>query len=278
MLKYFILLFFIPVVVVGLSMTVIFYYNPAITQSTMYGTSGPILYSASSIAPDGRPVFIYVVDNVNNLINNYKGLGSETYSYYLRFENRVPISFFTQFDKIELLVFGSNTPIPSYDGSVDWGVASKVISFIKNNKYAEIPPGSSVEINLKNIRTTYTYTAVIVYVKKNTVLSDLSLTYRVSSYAYMPVTDAIREEMKGNYSVATVLSNYRRSVLYDIFEINNGVVISIVSRISLSKMVILRWIIAFTILFIPLIYDYRRNPENYEFINKILEKVRGSRK
>ena len=278
MLKYFILLFFIPVVVVGLSMTVIFYYNPAITQSTIYGTSGPIIYSASSIAPDGRPVFIYVVDNVNNLINNYKSLGSETYSYYLRFENRVPISLFTQFDKIELLIFGSNTPIPSYHGSIDWDVASKVISFIKNNKYAEIPPGSSAEINLKNIRTAYTYTAVIVYVKKNTVLSNLSLRYRVSSYAYMPVTDAIKEEMKGNYSVATVLSDYRRSVLYDIFETNNGVVINIVSRISLSKMIILRWIIAFTILLIPLIYDYRRNPENYEFINKILKKIKGSRK
>ncbi|MCD6195946.1 MAG: hypothetical protein J7J82_04090 [Staphylothermus sp.] len=278
MLKYFILLFFIPVVVVGLSMTVIFYYNPAITQSTMYGTSGPIIYSASTIAPNGRPVFIYVVDNVNNLINNYKGLGSETYSYYLRVENRVPISLFTQFDKIELLVIGSNTPIPSYHGSIDWNVASKVISFIKNNKYAEIPPGSSVEINLKNIHTAYTYTAVIVYVKKNTVLSDLSLRYRVSSYAYMPVTDAIREEMKGNYSVATVLSGYRRSVLYDIFEINSGVVISIVSRISLSEIMILRWIIAFTILLVLLIYDYKRNPENYELINKILRKIKRSKR
>ncbi len=278
MLKYFILLFFIPVVVVGLSMIVISYYNPAITQSTIYGISGSIIYSASTIAPDGRPVFIYVVDNVNNLINNYKGLGGETYSYYIRVENRVPMTLFTQFDKTELFVFGSNTPIPSYHGSIDWDVASKVISFIKNNKYAEIPPGSSAEINLKNIRTAYTYTAVIVYVKKNTVLSNLSLRYRVSSYAYMPVTDAIKEEMKGNYSVATVLSDYRRSVLYDIFETNNGVVINIVSRISLSKMIILRWIIAFTILLIPLIYDYRRNPENYEFINKILKKIKGSRK
>ncbi len=278
MLKYFILLFLIPVIVVGLSMTVIFYYNPAITQTVIYGASGSILYSASTIAPDGRAVFIYVVDNVNNLINNYKGLSSETYSYYLRVENNIPLSIFSQFDKVELLVIGSNTPIPSYDGSIDWSVASKVISFIKNNKYAEIPPSSSVEINLKDIKTVYTYTVVIVYVKKNTVLSDLSLTYRVSNYAYMPVTDAIREEMKGNYSVATVLSDYRRSIVYDLFDTNNGVVISIVSHISLSRMVLLRWIIVLTILLIPLVYDYRRNPENYEFVNKILKKIQRSRK
>ncbi len=278
MLKYLILLFLIPLIVVGLSMTVILYYNPAITQSIVYGASGPITYSASTIAPDGRAVFVFIIDNLNSFVKNYQSMSSGTYKYFLVIENKVSISLFSPFDKIRIIVFGSNTPIPSYDGSVSWSVASKIMSFIENNKYAEIPLGSKVEINLDNIRTAYIYSALIVYVKKDTNLGRLSLTYSSQQYFNMLVTDAIEEEMRGNYSVSTVLSDYRRGIVNDIFGLNNGVVISIVSKISLSRAVYIRWIIGFLVLLTLLVFDYRRNPENYELLKKVLRRFSRTRK
>ncbi|MCD6300470.1 MAG: hypothetical protein J7L82_00175 [Staphylothermus sp.] len=277
MLKYFTLLFLIPIIVVGLSMTVILYYNPVITQSGVYGIGGSIIYSASAVAPDNRAVFIYIIDNINGIINNYKGLSTEIYTYYLKIENKILVNRFRNFEKIEIIVFGANTPVPHYIGSIDWIVASSIISFIENNKFREIPQGASAEINIQDIKTNYVYTAVIVYVKKNTVLSGLTTHFKTSRYAFMLVTDAIKEELKGNYTVATILSDYRRFLIYELFETQHVPFVSVVSKITFSEIIIVRWLIAFTIILIPLLYDYRRNPENYEFINKILRKLKRTR-
>jgi len=270
--KYLAVLLLIPLMVTCFSLAIAYFYNPPITHTTIYFIRGGARYLASTVSPGGSPVFIYISQDHSQLLSQYTS--TEAYTYYLLIRS-VQRSTLPSIEKVELALFTSNSPVPHYAGSIEWSAASKIIGFIEKNKVllADIALWGEQQVPLDSLKDRYVYLAVIAYLDPDTTLSSASRHYVLQDpLGSMKVSDAVEEDLGGNYTIASVLNDVKEAVLFDISRAYT-IDVSIISRISVKSNVLLRLSIGLLLVLTVMFYDYRRNPESYAFLRRFF---RGS--
>ncbi len=272
MYKFIAIIALIPILVSGVAIAIAYVYNPSTSVYHAYisGWNNPPIYDVSSVRPDGRPVFLYISDDLSNILKPYRGTKSYTYAVKLKYQ-WVPISNYNSIEEFKAIVFTSLTTLPPYSGSIDWSTASKIISFIENNKITEFSPHSSTEFSISGIGTRHVYIAFIVVFKPDTTLGNTSPAFHTSPpQGNIKLSDAIMIDLKGNYTVGgrlrKIISGLRKIIIDDLINVNMEIVVKIMP----SPEMIARLLIATCIVIGVMYYDYRKRPDSYRFLQRIL--------
>ncbi len=270
MLKYIISGLLIPVIVVSIILGIA-------TIAPSSGTSGSnfMNYESAVFTVNNRneTVIIVTYEDINRIILNYANIPG--YKYYVEYRKEYPAyyrstQYLNSIKSMKILLVA--VPSQPYIGTMalSWNDASILLSAYNSLKIKEFNSWSDVKVDLSSLKKyvdkglQVRFVEIVVlynYVRPVDIISYIG--YRFGSYVYKYMDQVVRDALDNDPTAVSLLN----AITEEIFR-ERLLVIKYLIVPSLD--IILRDIVVLGVLIGVLIYDYKRNPREYNLLNKFI--------
>jgi hypothetical protein len=254
----------------------------ASTQSStpVHSVSITYTYRLSTIDPLGRPVFIFVSDDISLNLRSYNTTGVYAYEFYIMVK---PLSLLVYLDmnKVEdfrVYIFTTTANLGGQDRSLPWNTTRPLLDLIKYNKIAVLR-AYRTSYNIYRIPITRSlvsksvHIAVVVVLNKYARLNNIfkpSYAYQMQSPAL--VSAVVENDLRGVMNAASTMYTLRRTIAMDTYGM---LYMEILLKISLTPQALARTALALAVTATIFYVDYRFFPEEYETWKKYLGQLLG---